>query len=117
MSGYDPQIAEDYRDPALNESIDREPAVSETAEEKTGYPPQIEEVSRNPARNEQTEGEQKGRKPAEEKTGSRIETIDKAIAFAHVLHRYRQQQNEIIAGADKSIQALQAEIAVIEEWR
>lgn len=55
--------------------------------------------------------------PTEEKTGYRIESLDKAIRFAHVLHRYREEQREIIAGADKEIQALLAEIAVIEEWR
>lgn len=54
---------------------------------------------------------------AEEKKGFRIESLDQAIRFAHALHRHRQAQQEIIAGADKSIQALLAEIAVIEDWR
>src|SRR3954451_24146451 len=53
----------------------------------------------------------------EEKSGYRIESLDKAIKMAHVLHRRRQEQQEIIASADKSIQALLAEIAVIEDWR
>ena len=52
-----------------------------------------------------------------DKHGFRIESLDQAIRFAQSLHRHRVEQQEIIDATDHSIQALKAEIEVLEQWR
>src|SRR4051812_44636610 len=86
-------------------SRDRGPVMS------SDWEPDFEALEARDAEYDSMDGEAMAeeaelQKTLEEKKGYRIETIDKAIAFAHVLHRYRQEQDEIVAGADKSIQAL-----------